>query len=168
MVRDGRAVVNSYLRKYSEKGIEYWTEDWKNRITEMDNYYNHFTYEKTVVHYEELTLDTEKTIQELTQFLRIEFQSKMLRYWEQEHHPVAGNLGTHSLVIKSKASEMKCYDTSRLDRLNKNDELYSKKYYEETGKSIKLDLRWKEELSANQLKKFEKIAGELNKRFRFE
>lgn len=168
MVRDGRAIVNSYLRKYPEKGIDYWTIDWKNRIISMDRFYNHFSYDKMVIHYEELTLEPERGIQELTQFLGIEFQDNMLRYWEQEHHPVAGNLGTHSLVIKSKATEVKHYDISRLDRMNKNNELYAKKYYEEIGRSIKLDLRWKEELSEKQIGIFERIAGKFNKRFSFE
>lgn len=168
MVRDGRAIVNSYLRRYPEKGIKYWAEDWKKRIASMDSYYNQFNYYKKVVHYEELALEPEKAILDLTQFLGIDFQDKMLRYWEQEHHPIGGNLGTYSLVIKAKASDINSYDVHRLDRLNKNNKLYSKKYYEETEKSIKLDLRWKEELSVKQIEIFERIAGELNKRFRFE
>ncbi len=168
LCRDGRAVVNSYLRKYPERGIVDITNDWKQRITKMNRFYEQYPEERKIrVRYEELATRSEEVIQWLCSFLGLKYENDMLSYWKHEHHVIGGNLGARSLLYQQR----KKYETgssSYWARINKGDKYYVQKYYEGVGLSIKLDLRWQRELTDDQLLIFESIAGELNVSFAYE
>jgi hypothetical protein len=81
----------------------------------------------------------------------------MLNYWEHEHHQIGGNTGARSLILKKTA------EGGDIQTVKPGD--WHGGYYKEMGKTIKLDMRWKTELSPECLEYFDKHAGEMNRPF---
>jgi len=168
LTRDGRAVVNSYLRKYPQRGIAQITETWKYQIIKMNKFYEQFPKNRKVqVRYEDLASKTEIVIKSICSFLGLNYERDMLLYWKHEHHPVYGNLGTHSLLFNYR-NLLKQNASGYYNDLNRGDRYYEKEYYESMGFAIKLDLRWQKELSSSSLETFNKIAGEINFPFKYD
>ena len=170
MCRDGRAVVNSYLRKYPERGIANIAENWKRQINEMNKFYENFPSTRRMkVKYEELATYPERVGQSICNFVDLKYEKEMVRYWTHEHHHLFGNGGTKSLIFKYRM-KFEHQSVSLQKRLNNNNskKYYGSKYYQEVGLAIKLDLRWHRELSQEQLEVFDSIAGNTNKPFIYE
>lgn len=165
--RDGRAVVNSYNRKYPDKGIEKLAKEWMRSSSEMQDYYTNFGFEnKTIVHYEELAQHPERILKQLCEFLDITFEKEMLLYWSHDHHPIAGNGGTQSLILKYRETLGQQSDSYRTT-MNEGDKYYQKQYYDDVGLAIQFDERWRKELSADQVNLFDALAGDLNESFTY-
>ncbi len=160
ILRDGRAVVNSLIRKYKNSDPSALINKWINHIISTNEYFGRFPGEKKKIHYEKLALNPEKTIEKICTFLNIEFNKDMLNYFSHEHHPLGGNIGTQYLIIKSQ-KEKKEKSPIQLSERNEY-------YYSDHPLEIKLDLRWKKELSPEIIQLFENKAGELNRNFRFD
>lgn len=160
IVRDGRAVVNSYFRKYPERGINAIIEDWVKRVESMNQYYEEFAYPKYMVHYEHMATDPESVTRELCDFVGVDFQPKMLNYWEHDHHTVGGNAGTRSLIFKHRQN------TNRVGQALYAGE-WHQGYYDHEPK-IQLDTRWYDEMSAEHLALFQSLTGQLNAPFAYE
>jgi hypothetical protein len=162
VVRDGRAVVNSYLRKYPERGIEGVTLEWKHKIEEMNAYYRAFAFKKYIVRYENLVLEPVRILRELCELLDIPFEAKMQDYWASDHHTIAGNAGTRLMVEKYRA-----LSSQNPADIAPTGHSWHKSYYDKLPVGIYLDLRWKEELSAENQQYFASLAGELNRPFEY-
>lgn len=168
MCRDGRAVVNSYLRKYPERGIANITENWKRQINEMNKFYENFPSTRRMkVKYEELATYPERVVQAICNFVDLKYEKEMVRYWTHEHHHVFGNGGTRALIFRYRM-KFEHQSVSLQKRLNSSKKYCDDKYYEDVGLAIKLDLRWHRELSQEQLEVFDSIAGDANKSFIYE
>lgn len=168
LARDGRAVANSYFRKYPDKGIESASERWKRSTLSMNRFYESFPFpNKTRVRYEDLATRTEAEVSRLCEFLGEPFEPAMLTYWIHDHHPISGNAGTHSLVIRQRERFGRTPPDHR-QRVNEGDRFYASDHYERLGLGIELDLRWKTELTGEALRTFERIAGDLNRPFAYE
>lgn len=162
--RDGRAVVNSFLRKYPQQGITHLTEKWVKTTMAMENFFNAFPQDQRLkLSYEELATTPENTINAVCRVLRLSFEPAMLLYWQHQHHVVQGNSGTRSLILKYR-EQFNGGNSSLLPAMLQTNQIY----YEQLGLAIKLDLRWQDELSQNDLKIFDSIAGKLNKKYAFE
>ncbi|MDB9518627.1 sulfotransferase [Roseofilum reptotaenium CS-1145] len=152
LVRDGRAIVNSYLRKYPQRDMATFTQNWMDKTKRRQEFYQSFDRGKKIeVAYEQLASDPHVTVQKICEFLEIEFTPDMIEYWKYDHHDISGNDGTYSLVRRYQQQEM----------LDKVKETHGE-YYEKIDLGIKLDLRWKKELSKEKLDIFNSIAGEFN------
>lgn len=161
--RDGRAVVNSYLRKYPERGVKRITETWMEQVHSMNAYYDHFPEDRKMkVHYEALASDPEGTMRTVCERLGLEYESRMLRYWEHEHHHIGGNAGTARMIVKYREQQSQ---QCNQEWLEKHKGYFDNQYYERQGLNIKLDERWKSEFSPENLEIFESLAGELNQPF---
>ncbi len=159
--RDGRAVVNSYLRKYPNDNIAVVARNWAKRVLLMERYFESFSPEKRIkIAYEKLVTDPESAVRNLCRVLDVSYDPNMLRYWEHEHHPVNGNKGTYSLVMKFR-------NKKREQKDQKIDVGLKPSFYDHLGLQIELDLRWKQELSNDQLEIFESIAGNVNQAYIF-
>ncbi len=88
------------------------------------------------------------------ELLGIDFTPEMIPYWQHDHHVISGNSGVRSLIWRSKQEEIEA-------EVRKN----NGEYYDNLGLKIKLDLRWKEELSKDQVAVFNRIAGDINKAY---
>ena len=158
--RDGRAVINSLIRKYPQKNVKKIINNWKNKINETQELYRHFKGNKINIKYEKLATNAESVIRTLYDFLEIDYQSQMVKYYQHEHHPVGGNNGTQFLIVKAQ---------------NKNTEKFLPKvskrcsdYYQNHGLEITLDLRWRQELDPTIKRLFKEIAGKQNEELKWE
>jgi hypothetical protein len=145
LVRDGRAVMASWLRRHRKGGkdadAKAFCQYWLKRVRDSQALFEKFPNEhKLKVQYEEFALAPEVTLQSIGKFLEIPIDESRLEYWKYSHHAISGNSDTKDLILKYKDQE-------------------------ERGKTkfeIRLDRRWKSELSETDLSIFNKLAGELN------
>jgi hypothetical protein len=155
-VRDGRAVMSSKLRITPKLTATEFSHQWVKRIRETNEFFDQFPPErKMIVSYEKFITQNQETLQQLCQLLQIDFIPEMAQYWQHDHHLVAGNTGTRSLILKYRNEEATQVQTQVQKRQGN--------YYDNMGLQLKLDLRWKDELSLEQLEEFNRIAGDLNK-----
>ncbi|NET17701.1 MAG: sulfotransferase [Okeania sp. SIO1H6] len=144
LVRDGRAVLNSFLRKRRNKNVEYLSNFWLQRVTNNEIFFEKFSLgHKMLLRYEQLATAPQETMQEVCNFLGIEFSMEMIQYWKYEHHIISGNSKTKSLSNK--------YKNKTEDSQNSSDF------------SIKINLNWRTQLTEDNLQKFYAIVGEKNK-----
>ena len=106
LVRDGRAVINSYLRKYPHRDIRKMAYEWSQKQIGRQEFCKSFSSEKHIeVQYEALASRPQETVTEICRFLDLEFRSDMLQYWLHSHHDISGNEGAYSLIDKYKGIE---------------------------------------------------------------
>lgn len=163
--RDGRAVVSSYFRKYPERGFAAITRSWLAQIAEMDRFYQQFSAGKKVeLVYEELAEQPERVARSLCQWLGLEFEPEMLRYWKHSHHHVFGNGGTRSLIFRYR-EQFGTASSQFARRVQAARQHFDATYYDQVEYGIHLDERWRRELTPEQLAEFRDIAGEVNQRY---
>jgi hypothetical protein len=147
--RDGRAVVNSQLRKYPDRSPRSIIEKWQRHIHQTKILFDQFPSPKTIVQYEELATQPAIIIQQLCTFLQIRYEPEMLNYSQVNHHVLGGNNGTQFLVAQAQKQEKAFVTLS--DR--------SRDYYSHHDDQIRLDLRWKTELSPAIQSLFASLVG---------
>jgi transcription elongation factor Elf1 len=158
--RDGRAVINSRIRKYPTKNVEDLITDWVRQIQATNQLFDGFPNQKLKLKYEQLATNAIPTLQNICKFLEIEYQPDMLNYDQHEHHVLGGNNGTQFLVAQAQREKIKSPFVSLSD--------YNRQYYEGHGSKIALDLRWKHELNPSIANLFEAIAGKENQELKWE
>lgn len=151
--RDGRAVVNSYYRKYPERGLEGISHNWNSRISAINKSFDSWPTESKIhIRYEDLAKKPMKTIKRLMEFLKLPFEEDMMQFWEHDHHLVNGNAGTKSMLLKFRDKH----------RHEKWIDANGKEYYREKELGIKFDERWKRELNLDQIAIIESITDKMN------
>lgn len=151
--RDGRAVVNSYFRKYPERGLEAISHNWNSRILAINACFTSWpTKSKIHIRYEALAKNPIKTIEKSLRFLQLPFENEMMHFWKHEHHLINGNAGTKSMLLKFR-------DKHRHEQWIQTNE---KEYYKEKELGIKFDERWRSELNSEQVSIIESITDSLN------
>jgi hypothetical protein len=158
LVRDGRAVVNSRVRKYPGVPVREHARQWVAQITATEALAARFPGPVTRVRYEELASSPGPTIARLAAAIGIEPVPEMFDPWSSEQHPLGGNSGTQFLLAREK------------DGLRGPIELgdRTRSYYGTHPRAIVLDLRWKTEMSAEALAEFDEVAGETNQPYAWE
>ncbi|MCP2729839.1 sulfotransferase family protein [Limnofasciculus baicalensis] len=157
--RDGRAVLNSRIRKYPDKDIKELIESWRTQIQLTKELFQSFEHKKIKIRYEELATQPETVTRNLCDFLEIDYQPEMLHYYQQEHHPLGGNDGTQFLVTKAQTEKIKEPIVSLSEK--------NSYYYQDRSLGISLDLRWMEELDPNSKRLFEEIVGQENEEMKW-
>ncbi|MDY7022457.1 MAG: sulfotransferase [Cyanobacteriota bacterium] len=153
LIRDGRAVLNSYLRWDKNLTVDKFSEKWSRLMIQDQKYYEQFPSErKMIVRYEELASEPEATIQKVCKMIGIEFKPEMIEYWKYNHFGIVGNFGTRSLIAKYKGQQTE----SKVEKIHGD-------YYNQQGFKIKLDLRWKEQLDSEKIEEFYSLTNNLNK-----
>lgn len=158
--RDGRAVINSRIRKYPDKDVKELIENWRTQIQLTNELFQSFEHKKNKIRYEELATEPETVTRNLCDFLEIDYQPEMLHYYQQEHHPLGGNNGTQFLVTKAQSEKIKEPIVS-LSEENRH-------YYQDHSLGISLDLRWREELDPHIQQLFEEMAGAENEEMKWD
>ncbi|MCA9914089.1 MAG: sulfotransferase, partial [Anaerolineae bacterium] len=91
LLRDGRAVVNSYYKLYGDFRDSFWRWLrihlwWVLRLRRI------FTPEQVMqIKYEDLATHPEATLRHLCDFIGIPYEEAMLRYKEHEYYGIGGN-----------------------------------------------------------------------------
>ncbi len=158
--RDGRAVINSRVRKYPDRPPEKLITDWAAKIQKTWEFYHKFPHQKMILRYELFATNPGQYAQKMCDFLQIEYRPEMLDFYKFDHHPLGGNNGTQLLVAR--------FQGSNPDRPYNKIGQRSRKYYENHVTGIRLDLRWKAELDPKIAHLFEQLAGEVNAPLRWE
>ncbi len=158
--RDGRAVINSRIRKYPDKDIKELIESWRTQMQLTNELFQSFDRKKIKIRYEELATDPETVTRNLCDFLEIDYQPQMIQYYQQEHHPLGGNDGTQFLVTKAQSKKIKEPIVSLSEK--------NRYYYQDRSLGISFDLRWREELDPNAQQLFEEMAGAENEELKWD
>ena len=160
--RDGRAVTNSYFRKYPERTYPAVVEDWLTQVEQMESFYKSFdSGARLRLGYETLADAPADAAQSLCDFVGIEYEPGMLGYWQHDHHHLGGNGGTRHLIYRYR-EQFGDHSQQLESRISESKKHYSHEYYDATRIAIKLDERWKTELTAEQLQLFDERAGKAN------
>ena len=152
--RDGRAVVNSRLRKYPDRNTEQLIRDWMDQMERSQALYSNFDGPKMCVQYETLATEPEAVMHSACKLLGIPYESAMLHFHAAQHHPLGGNNGPQFLAAKERFENPE----AAFVRLNQG----THQYYQTHDKKIRLDTRWKQEFSAENMALFDVMAGHLN------
>ncbi len=158
--RDGRAVINSRVRKYPDRSIERLTLDWKAQIERTRELYETFDGRRCRLRYEDLASDAESAVRRLCKVLELDFEPAMLDFGRHEHHPLGGNNGTQYLVARARLEDPAKAFVTLLPE--------NRRYYEGHESAIRLDLRWQSELDPRHRSRFEQLAGDVNHDLRWE
>lgn len=160
LVRDGRAVINSRLRKYPDKDPDILIQNWLDQLEETHALLNDHPGKQIIVRYEELATNPEKVVREICGVGQIAYHPEMLEFYRHEHHPLGGNNGTQFLVARAQYDD----PDQAFVRLGER----SNQYYATHTTGITLDLRWKTEMKPEHLERFEELAGGINREMRWE
>jgi hypothetical protein len=160
LIRDARAVVASYCRKYPEAALLDATRDWLRPSLES------FRYDVNdpsmlCLRYEDVLAEQRKAIGTIGRFIGVEYDESALRFWEHEHHATAGNAGTIMMVrlaqgLRAGVGENRDYYQAQLERLQADPE------------ATFSDERWRDELSRRDRFAFDWLCGARNAFFGYE
>ncbi len=154
LLRDGRAVTASYARKYPSRQYDDIVKAWAHSARENDRWFLQIPAEdRIVINYENLVDHTSATIRYICALLDIDYRESMIEYWKIKHHIVDGNRGTLSFVQRYFGKESSPKD---------------KAFYNSQDPAAFRDERWKRELTPDQLNRFWKIGGELNRLYGYD
>lgn len=155
LVRDGRAVLNSYLRAFPDLTVETISQRWLVNLAQCEQVYQTIApHCRLQVRYEQLASTPQTVLQQICAFLGIPFEPAMLEYWQHDHYPIAGSRSVRALLARYRQQPMG----------PATQQVY-KRYYADMGLKIQLDQRWKTELEADKLKRFQQIVGDRNRPF---
>jgi hypothetical protein len=149
LVRDGRAVLNSYLKQRRDMTVKEFADLWLKRVTNNEVFFEKFyTKNKILVRYEKLVTQPLATTQQICDFLGIEFQPEILEYWKYEHHIISGNRRTRASMNKHKKTKEKKQNLIK--------------------SLIKLDSSWLTKVTENTIGEFYAIIGDKNKSYEWD
>lgn len=154
LARDGRAVVNSLLRKYPDARPAEVASEWVAQMRRTEDLAAGWPGAVSRLHYEDIATDPEDALSHLSTTLGLSFLPAMLDPWGGVQHPLGGNEGTQYIVARERAART----TGRTVALEPS----KRAYYLGHPPAIVLDLRWREEMSEPALRAFDAIAGETN------
>lgn len=162
LLRDGRAVTASMLRKSEHAGMWEAARRWRNRAhrhlkllrRERDVPQDH-------VHYEHVLADPAGVMRRLCERIGIDWDAGMLEYWRREHHYLGGHKGTLLAMTRKQGGD----EQPVLEAAARPDgPQWDLDYYRQSDPAQFDGQRWKRELSRRQLWMFQLAAGRMNRR----
>jgi hypothetical protein len=161
LTRDGRAVVASHRRKQAGAApTEELAAIWAAQMRGVEELAADFPGAVHRVRYEDLASRPEPALRALADFVGVAFDPVMLNPWNSEQHPLGGNDGP--LLLLRREGER-----SAVPGVITPDDL-SREWYAAHPAAVRLDLRWRRELSADDLTAFDSVAGEANRPYAWE
>ncbi|MAE68043.1 MAG: hypothetical protein CMJ18_27655 [Phycisphaeraceae bacterium] len=167
LIRDGRAVVASYLRKSEGESAFRAARWWRHGVRRNRRFLNrHPAGDRIDVCYERLCREPEPTLRDICRFLDLDFEPSMLEYWKHVEHFIGGNRGTLLHVARSHGLELPAPTRETVgDAPRKTWDLG---YYERQTPRTFSDERWKRELTGARLRVFDLVAGRLNRKLGYD
>lgn len=162
LVRDGRAVVASDLRKRTSPSAFSASRCWARHVRRDQRLLRRQDPSSVArVTYEDLALNNEGELERLCDFMDLPYEPAMRRYWESDHHYIGGSPSALAMLANLRAQDLP--DTPMWSSLN----AFSReniRHYEGLRPERFIDERWKRELTARQLWVFALIAGRANRK----
>ncbi|MBI1371678.1 MAG: hypothetical protein GC159_02795 [Phycisphaera sp.] len=167
LIRDGRAVAASFLRKYPDKSM--WgtakliAHDLRRNLRLIGRQPKADT--MTLI-YEQAMADKQGALKQLCGFTGLDYRPEMEAFWDVEQHFLGGNRGTlTSMIQKGKEQKDELPTWIREKRGDENLPQWNTEFYKDKDPGNFVDERWKDELTDSQLRVFALLAGRLNRRF---
>ncbi len=154
LLRDGRAVVNSRLRKYPDRAPEAEIERWLAQVRAGIALFEAFDGPKLRVYYETLSHDPQSVVEGLCSVFSLPYDPAMLAFQGGEHHPLGGNNATQFVAANGQAEDGR----KSFVRLSER----GKPFYENLNGRIRPDTRWKHEFDEHHAQLFARMAGTFN------
>lgn len=157
ITRDGRGTLASWIRRRPGMAVADHVALWARGVRALMAAYEAFDPAGRVhLRYEALVADPGGTLAPVCAALGLDPDPAMVEYWRHDHHPVAGNVGTLSLVAGwRRANGLPVRAVAEVAR--------DQSIYDRHGPAIFDDQRWRTELDAAALAAFEAGAGDLNR-----
>ena len=174
VIRDGRAVAASAMRKDTSRNIFSGAEFWKVRFLACEKRIAQVPQEKVMkLGYEACVADPAAKMTQVCKFLGIDFDPGMIDYDNKERHFIGGNLGVLSVLASQQKSDKLHALTPEAGRLNlditkdnvKGNDTFDLSHYKKTDNKHFVDERWKTQLSFIELCMFGWKAGKLNRAY---
>lgn len=158
IIRITRNGLATFVKTKRKKGglVEEHILAWANTNLKIDKYLNNVVPNQDVllVAYEELCDDIEGTLRKICDFLVIAFNQQMLEFWTVHQHIMGGN-------AKPVTMNQLYFNTITKEELHPD----ALDFFERYGFSVKLDQRYLERLSEEDVRVFNKYGGWLNARY---
>jgi hypothetical protein len=161
LTRDGRAVMNSRRRKLADGSDPgELAAFWARQMRGVEELAATFPGPVHRVRYEELTSRPEPALRALVDFVGVAFDPGMLDPWSSEQHPLGGNDGPLLLLRRATARPAVPGVITPDDP--------TRAWYAAHPVEVVPDLRWRRELSTDDLAAFEAVAGTVNRAYAWE
>jgi len=179
LIRDGRAVAHSDMRKHPHLRMWKAARSWARGINKKARMLSSRPEQDVLhVHYEKLRDRTQEELERICQFLGLAFEPTMLEYWAQAHHFLGGNAGSLSYAARGQGlsrvygqtmdGELFTVDLQEdgtAFQSRGHEERVDLRPYQQQSASQFRDERWKSQLTNTQLRFFALAAGRTNRRF---
>ena len=161
LVRDGRAVMASSLRKQRAPNIWRAARRWTHEVRRDLRLMRRLRRESTcTAKYEEMVAEPSAELGRLCRFVGVPPHDNMIRYWEQDHHFLGGNRGTLLAMLKKRDESAKLPTPPPSSATGSDENL---RFYEKSDPANFIDERWHRELTKGQLRVAGLLAGWLNR-----
>lgn len=159
LIRDGRAVVASTLRKYPEKSTWAAARGWSRAIVKKQQLIESRPGgEAMTVSYEKAAANSEAYARKFCEHIGISYEPAMLEFWKSDQHFIGGNPGTMTDLAERK-------ETAPVERRKLDESQIGAEHYRGNDPTNFVDERWKKELSDWQLRIFALAAGRRNRSY---
>jgi hypothetical protein len=161
LVRDGRAVTASYLRKRRQPDMWHAARRWVHEVRRDSRLMRRLRRQPNCrLQYEAMVAQPLEQLEKLCSLIGIDCDQAMLRYWEQEHHFFGGNRGTLFAMLKKHDPSAEAPPAPPTSATGGSENL---RYYAQTNPASFDDQRWKQQLTPRQLWVFRLLAGRTNR-----
>lgn len=158
-VRDGRALVASYLRKNPDKAFIEGITGF------LQTSFSSFEYDndalRLCLRFEDMTAEPKLHLQQISRFLGLDYSENSLHYWKWKHHLTGGNPGTIALLRLAEGLDIMPFE---------GEDFYRAQFSRttENGPQTFKDERDKNAISRANLFLFDCLAGADNARFGYQ
>ena len=122
LVRDPRGWITSALGRQATRDVATLLGDWKQRVTEQQARLAALGLPTLRMSYDLACLDSGPMLETVSAFVGCRYGPEQLRYWDREHHAMAGNGAAISVVPGGKGATWdRDYYLARLDRVFHDD-----------------------------------------------
>lgn len=161
LIRDGRAVIASAMRKYPGRSAVRATRDWARAMRKKRKLICHQPPHHVMrVHWNELNADADRHMKIICAFLGMAYDPGMISYWNADTHFIGGNRGPMTILaqqqgIELHTPELRSPSRRRVPHVDLN-------FYKRADADNFVDERWRAELTDTQLRIFSLFGGRLN------
>jgi len=153
VVRDGRAVCNSYRGYYPDKSFREVVEEWFHPSASVFPF-TADDRETLNVRYEDVVADQRGFLAGAEKLLGVSYPENVTRFWEFDHHATAGNAGTIGILKHYLGQPFR-----------KRDRAFQEERYEQLLADPErpvMDTRWEQALARDERMLFDQVCGAYN------
>ncbi len=155
LIRDGRAVLASHLRKYPATPAALRVRQWQATCRALEARLSALpARDRLVLHYESLVEDPDAHLRRVCGLLGVDYEPEMKAYWCRAHHFLGGNQGAQYFV-----------KTHQRGGVADHGRPVDLEFYARQDPRRFRDKRWRTELCADDLRTFEALGGRRNRRY---